>query len=77
MDIPEEPGALLLTILVTGMFLFLRALQKGSLSERQQCAAWVVLTAMFFLTCNVLLRGGVGRVTAPPVADIRSVGLNK
>jgi hypothetical protein len=56
MDIPEEPGAVLASILVVALFLFLLALGRGSLSERKQTGLWIAATLLFFSVCGLLRR---------------------
>ena len=77
MDIPEEPGAVLVSILVISMFLFLLVLQRGSLSERQQTCVWVV-SQFCFSICNMFVHGSArtglvesAGTASPAVADIR------
>ena len=84
MDIPEEPGAVVVSILVIVISLFLLVLQRGSLSERQQTGVWVVFTILFFLICNVLVRGNAraglvtGTRTDPSgMADIRQAEVGR
>lgn len=84
MDIPEEPGAVLVSILVISMFLFLLVLQRGSLSERQQTCVWVVFTILFFSICNMFVHGSArtglvesAGTASPAVADIRRAGIGK
>ena len=57
MDISPEHGAALVSILVVVMCLFWLALQRWSLSERQQTGIWVVFTILFFSICNLFLHG--------------------
>jgi len=57
MDVSEQTGALLITVLVTSVFLFLVALLRGVFSERQKTGIWIVFAIVFFGICRVLLRG--------------------
>ena len=71
MDVPEQPGAMLalLAVFVVVGFLFLLALAKGRLSEKQQTVAWVVFTVLFFSVCSVLVGGNAQTSSAQPVRD--------
>ena len=84
MDVPNEPGAVLISILVIIMFLVLLVLQKRTLTERQQTAVWVVFTILFFSICNMFFHGGAGtglatgaRMDSAGVADIPQPGIGK
>jgi len=56
MGIPEEPGAVLASVVAIGLFLFLMALGKGTLSERKQTGLWIAATLLFFFVCGLLVR---------------------
>ena len=84
MDIPEEPGAFLVSILVIAMFLFLFALQRWSLSERQQTGVWIVFTIFLFSICSLFFRGGAQAGASADrsagshaVPSVRQAGLGK
>ena len=57
MDISEQTGALLITALVIGVFLFLVSLLRGVFSEKQQTGIWIVFAILFFGICRALLHG--------------------
>ena len=75
MDVPEQPGAMfaLLAVFVVVAFLFLLALAKGRLSERQQTVTWVVLTVLFFSLCSVLVRRTAATGAAQVVREAPSL----
>ncbi len=85
MDVPEQPGAMvaLLAVFVVVGFLFLLGLAKGRLSERQQTAAWVLFTVLFFSLCSVLVRGNAATTPAravtetPTLVDANRAGIAK
>jgi len=64
MELPE-PAAVLVSLLVIVTFLFLIRLARGSMSERQQTAGWIVFGIVFFSVCSVFFRGQRIAVRAP------------
>jgi hypothetical protein len=65
MEIPET-AAILLSLLVIVTFVFLLGLAKGSLSERQQTAGWIIFGVVFFSVCSVFFRSSNPRGIARP-----------
>jgi hypothetical protein len=52
MPVPEDPGALLVAILVVLTFVFLCVLARACLSERHKIGAWIVFGVLFFSVCG-------------------------
>jgi hypothetical protein len=79
MEIPEEPGAILVSALVIVIFLFLRSLTIGRLPEYRQTAAWVVFTILFFCICSVFFRAGAeaGVVSERSLVETTQAGLTQ
>jgi hypothetical protein len=65
MELPE-PAAVLVSILVIATFIFLLRLARGSLSERQQTAGWIVFGILFFSVCSFFFRSQTVAVGARP-----------
>lgn len=73
MAIPEGLEAVAISALVFVALLFLVALQRGSLSERQQTCAWLCFTALFLALCGVAVHGrGPLEINAPEPLDLAS-----
>lgn len=72
MDIPEEPAALVF-LLVVLTFIFLIALVRGALSDKQQTAAWIIFGILFFSICHLLFRSAHPGTLADPQSVSRAV----
>jgi hypothetical protein len=66
MGIPEEPGAVLVSLLVIVMSLLLISSGRGTLSEKKQTGVWIVFAILFFSVCSLFFRGNAEAGPAVP-----------
>ena len=65
MEIPET-ATILVSLLVIVTFVFLLGLARGSLTEGQQTAGWIIFGVVFFSVCSLFLEARTPRGIAQP-----------